>query len=177
MLDTSFKDILREKYYLPDLLGRVSEADRNFTQLAVIIRNDPNLPSIAQDLFNATEIEHRRMITYLNSPLKELCNYNNATDTNIDKELLKALDGLHQVLTKVISTIEQDILQKITPWQDHLLIDKDRESSIRYYLKLVGTIVLALIIALVVIPLIFFVGAVVTRLYRAKHNQSAYSSS
>ena len=171
MLDTTFKDILRVKYFLPDLLQRVNETNEYFKQLNTTVREDPALPQPVKDMFGMIEDEHRRMIDYLNSPLKELCNYNNATDTDIDQELLTALDSLHQVLKKLIKIIGDDILQNITPWENHLLISKDRQSTIRHYVNLVGTIGFALIIALVAIPLIFFLWICLSRLCCAPHNQ------
>lgn len=171
MLDTTFKDILRVKYFLPDLLQRVNETNEYLEQLNTTVCEDPDLPPPVKSVFDTIKNEHYKMIDYLNRPLQELCDYNNATDTDIDRELLKALDSLHQVLKKVIKIIDDDILQNITPWENHLLISKDLQSTIRHYVNLAGAIGFALIIALVAIPLVFFILICSSRLCCAPHNQ------
>jgi hypothetical protein len=112
------------------------------------------------------------MVIYIEISLKEVCKYANGTDTDTDKKLSEALNIVHVLLKKLIDTINQDVLKKITPWQDHMLMDKDTEEQIRGYISLIGTIFFILVIVLGGIPLIFFVFILISRLCSCTQNES-----
>jgi hypothetical protein len=113
------------------------------------------------------------MVDSIQIPLKEVCIYANGTETDIDKKLLKALDIVHVQLTEGVDTINQDILNKITPWQNNMLMNTDLEEKIRGYISLTGTIFLVLVIVLGLIPLIFFVFIIISRFYGCCQNESS----
>ena len=97
------------------------------------------------------------MITELQKPLEELCDYANGNDGDINNIIIDALEQVHQQLTKLIDTIENDILKNIISEDNGMLIKKDLEDQIRYYIYLAGIILPVIIILIGIIPILFLV--------------------
>ena len=171
MLIKSFNRTLEEKYFVYDILQFVNNIDRNIEELNIIIPNEPTLPPSAIKIFQDIKSQYQQMNKYLQMPLQEICNYANGTHNDIDKKLLEGLDVVHQQLRKIINTVKTDILNKITPWQNHMLIDIDIEEQIRNYMTLAGNICLVLVIFLTVIPLAFGIFVIIFRLCSNEEKQ------
>jgi Fe2+ transport system protein B len=164
MLVKAFDRILNEKYFVQDIIQTVNSIGQHIHELSVAIDNETSIPDTAKYIFQDIQRQYQSMINYTQLPLKEVCDYANGKNTDIDRKLLEALDVVHRELKRVIDTINQDILSKITPWQNHMLMDIDFEEQIRSYISLAGTIGLVLVIILAFIPVVFFVFIMISRL-------------
>lgn len=80
------------------------------------------------------------------------------TTTDIDLILLDALNDVHLELNRLERFITNDILQEITPWQNHQLIDPDLENDIRKYVHLANSFFLAFCVVVVIVPIGIFLG-------------------
>jgi len=176
MLVKAFDGVLKEKYFVQNILQSVNSIDKHIQELNDTIEKESTIPQSAIDIFHDIQEQYQTMIDYIQKPLKEICNYANGTENDIDKKLLEALDIVHIELKRVIDIIERDILNKITPWQNHMLINTDTEEQIRAYMNLVGNIFLVLVITLGGIPVIFFVFIIISRLCGCDQNKSCYNN-
>ena len=98
-------------------------------ELSEAVDNETSLPPTAIQLFKDIQTQYQNMFDYIKLPINEVCTYANGSQTDIDQILLDALDIIHLQLAKVIDIINKDILSRITPWQDHLLIDIELEET------------------------------------------------
>ncbi len=158
-----FDGILKEKYFVQDMVQTVNSIDKHIRELNEIV-NQSTIPDQAITLFKEFEQEYQSMVHNLEIPIKEVCIYANGTQTDIDIELLEVLNIVNVELKKLMNTINQDILSKITPWQEKMLMNIDFEEQIRGYVSMAGTIFLVLVIVVGTIPVIFFVFIVISRL-------------
>jgi hypothetical protein len=156
MLVKAFERILNEKYLVQNISQTVNSIDAHIQELDIAI-NESSLPQPAKDLFKDIQEQYNSMLNFIQLPLQEVCNYANGTHSDIDDKLLAALLVVHIELERAINTINNDILSKITPWEDHLLMNIELEEQIRYYVSLSGTIFFVLVIVLGAIPLVFLV--------------------
>ena len=173
MLVKSFDDVLKQKYFIQDIVNNVNNIDQHIRELNDEIDRQPSIPLPAIDLFKQMEEQYQTIIIDIQIPLKEVCKYANETDTDIDKKLLEALDIVHVQLKKLIDTINQDILDKIIPWQNHMLIHTDVEEQIHRYIKLVHTFIIILLAVLGGIPCIFLIFIIISRLCCSDGNNSS----
>ena len=172
MLVQAFNRILDEKYFLQDILRSVNSIDENIHELNYTINTESTFPLSVRETFKEIQEQYKEMIRYIQIPLNEICNYANGTQTDIDQKLFDVLNFVHVKLRKVISIINQDILNKITPWQSHMLIDINLENRIRKYTNLVGVIFLVLVVFLGLIPLNFLIFTILLRLCCWSRNKS-----
>ena len=158
MLVKAFERILNEKYLVQNISQTVNSIDTHIQQLDIEIHNDSALlPPAAVNLFKDIQEQFKMMLSSIQKPLQEVCNYANGTHSDIDDKLLAALDVVHIELERAVRTIDNDILSKITPWENHLLLNDELEGQVRYYISIAGTVLFVLVIVLGAIPLIFFV--------------------
>ncbi|CAF1093637.1 unnamed protein product [Rotaria sordida] len=155
MLVNAFDRILKEKYFLQDIIQSINNIDKYIQELQDIINKESILSPLVIQIFQEIQEQYQNTIDYLQIPLKEICNYANGTQTNIDMKLLNVLNLVHEKLLKAINSINNDILSQITPWQNYMLINIELEERIRRYISLVGIIFLVLVIVLVT-ALFFF---------------------
>jgi len=175
MISKAFDGVLKDKYFIEDLVRSVNNTDDHIRELEDEI-NKQLIPEEAIKTFIKFKERYLSVVEYIQIPLTELCNYVNGTETDIDKKLLEALDIVHLQLEKLIDTINQDIINKTTPWQNNMLMDIELEETIRSYISLGGTIFFALVIVLGGIPVIFFVFILISRLCSCTQNQSCEDS-
>jgi hypothetical protein len=174
MFVEAFNQIFQEKYFLDQIRQSVTDSSVHINELnELLIDPETSLPSETIAIFQVIRNENQRMIDDLKIPLQELCDYANGTDTEIDNTIFDAFNLVHQQLRKLIDTIQNDILSQITPWQNAMLMNKDLEEQVRWYVRLVGTILLVLIIILGLIPIVFFIIIIICRLNRCQRNDSS----
>lgn len=172
MLVNAFSRIINEKYYLNNIAQNVSKISDNIEQLNIVINNDPTLPAIVISTFNDVQQEYQNTINNLQKPLEKVCNYINGTDTDIDSKIASAFGDVDRALTRIINSINNDILSTMTPWENHLLLKKSLEKDIRRYLKIAGAIAIVFVILLGVIPLSFGFFTIGVRLLSRNRNRS-----
>ncbi|CAF1194881.1 unnamed protein product [Rotaria sordida] len=167
MLVNAFDRILKEKYFLQDIIQSINNIDKYIQELQDIINKESILSPLVIQIFQEIQEQYQNTIDYLQIPLKEICNYANGTQTNIDMKLLNVLNLVHEKLLKAINSINNDILSQITPWQNYMLINIELEERIRRYISLVGIIFLVLVIVL---------GSDISSLNGYPNNQSYYQT-
>lgn len=172
MLVNAFSRIINEKYYLNNIAQNVSKISDNIEQLNIVINNDPTLPAIVISTFNDVQQEYQNTINNLQKPLEKVCNYINGTDTDIDSKIASAFGDVDRALTRIINSINNDILSTMTPWENHLLLKNSLEKDIRRYLKIAGAIAIVFVILLGVIPLSFGFFTIGVRLLSRNRNRS-----
>lgn len=104
------------------------------------------------------------MFKDLEKPLAQLCNYANGNESEIDQTIINSLNQMHEELNKLIETVQNNFLDQMTSGQNSALINEDLEDKIRYYIRLVGIMLLVLVIVIGIIPLVFFIIIVICRL-------------
>ncbi|CAF1109577.1 unnamed protein product, partial [Rotaria sordida] len=171
MLVDAFDGILKEKYFLQDIIQSVNNIDKSIQELQDIINKSSTLSPLAIQTFQEIQEQYKNTIDYLQIPLKEICNYANGTQTDIDMKLLNVLSFVHEKLITAINSINNDILSKITPWQNYMLLNIDLEEKIRGYINLVGIIFLVLVIVLGMIPVCFLIFIIIYRLCNQNENK------
>ncbi|CAF1620621.1 unnamed protein product [Rotaria magnacalcarata] len=162
MLINAFDEVLNGKYYLNDTAQHVNNIDRNVQKLKIIVKDDLSLPTLVVQIINNVAEQYENTIVFLQKPLQEICNYTSGTDADIDREISSALYTVHRTLSKIIDTVNNDILPTMTPWESHMLINQKLEEDIRGYFNLVGTIAVVFVILLGVIPLGFFIVIIIS---------------
>ena len=174
MLVKAFDNILNDKYLVQNIVKSINTLDGHIRELSdEVDRQSSVLPQTAIDLFNDVDQRYQTMLNYTQIPIKEICKYANGSQTDIDQILLNALDVVHRELSKINQTVRNDILNEITPWEKHLLLDTKSEEQIRGYFNLAGTIIMVLVIVLGAIPVIFFVFVLISRLCNCCDNGSS----
>ncbi|CAF1107838.1 unnamed protein product [Rotaria sordida] len=171
MLVNAFDRILKEKYFLQDIIQSINNIDKYIQELQDIINKESILSPLVIQIFQEIQEQYQNTIDYLQIPLKEICNYANGTQTDIDMKLLNVLNLVHEKLLKAINSINNDILSQITPWQNYMLINIELEERIRRYISLVGIIFLVLVIVLGMIPVVFFNFIIIYRLFNQNKNE------
>jgi len=165
MLVKAFDEILTDKYFVQNIVRSVNSMGGHIRELGDEVEKQSSiLPPSAKQLFEDIKQRYQLMLNYTQAPIKEVCDYANGSQTDIDQILLDALDLVHQELKKVNDTIKQNILSEITPWEEHMLLDTEVEGIIRGYVSMAGTIFLVLVLVLGGIPVIFFIFILISRL-------------
>ncbi|CAF4117852.1 unnamed protein product, partial [Rotaria sordida] len=159
-----FDQILRKTYFLDEIRQSISDSIIHIEELDQLINQSTSLSSETYDTFASIKIESNNMINSLKAPLQKLCDYADGNDKEIDDTIIKALNLVHQQMNKLIDTIRNDFLIEITPWQNNMLMDKSLEDKIRWYIRLVGIILLVLTIVLGFIPITFFILIIICHL-------------
>jgi hypothetical protein len=160
----TFNQIFREKYFFDEIRQSAINSSVHINELNELIPQQIDLPNSTIDLFQRIQDDNKRMFVDLEKPLAELCNYANGTNEDIDKTMIDSLEQIHKELIKLIDTIRNDFLNQITSGQNAMLINKDLEDQIRWYIRLVGIILLVLVIIIGFIPIIFFIFIIICRL-------------
>jgi len=173
LLIKAFDQILRQQYYLDEIRQSVADSEAHLNALNELIYEETSLFPGTILLFEEIKNEHRNMIEYLKIPLRELCDYADGSEMEIDNTILDALDPIHQQLEKLIDTIEKDFLSDAASWQNTLLINENLEGQIHRYISLVGTILLVLIIIFGLIPIFFFIIIILCRCCRGQRKDSS----
>ncbi|CAF3915332.1 unnamed protein product [Rotaria sordida] len=169
-----FDQTLRETYFLDEIRQSISDSIIHTEELDQLINQSTSLSPETYDTFASIKIESNNMINSLKAPLQKLCDYADGNDKEIDDTIIKALNLVHQQMNKLIDTIRNDFLIEITPWQNNMLMDKSLEDKIRWYIRLVGIILLVLTIVLGFIPITFFILIIICHL--CCHQQNDLSS-
>ena len=164
ILVKAFNQIFQEKYFLDETRHLVNETNEHIKELKDLTDQETNLPPSAMDLVQTIQNDTQEMIDELEKPLEELCDYANRTDTAVDNNILEGLDLVHQQLRKLIDTIQDDLLSYMIPYENAMIMNEDLEDRIRWYLHLVGVILLVLVIVFGFIPIITFVFIILCRL-------------
>ncbi|CAF4454717.1 unnamed protein product [Rotaria socialis] len=160
----AFDTILREEYFFGEIRQSVNYSEVHINELEKLITQESNpLPAVMIDFQNIKN-NNREMINDLKMPLQESCDYAHGHDTEIISIIINSLDLVHQQTRKLIDTIRDDILSQITPWQSAMLFNEHLENQIRWYIRLVLTILLVLIIVLGMIPIIALIIIFVYRM-------------
>lgn len=176
MLVQTFNKILTDKYLINGIVRSVNRIDKNIQALDTIIANEPSISPLAKQIYQSAKQQYQNMIGSLQIPLEEVCNYATGTLTDIDQKLLRALNIVHQELRKIVQTIDQDILDKITPWENSMLMDTALEEEVRGYANLIGTILLTLVIFLAIIPVGFAILILLSCLCNCNGSESSSGS-
>jgi hypothetical protein len=166
----AFDQIFREKYFFGNIRQSAINSSTHINELNRLINQTTGLSNATIALFQTIQDDNNRIFDDLQKPLHELCDYGNGTDTDIDKTIIDALDQVHQQLTKLIDTIQNDFLNHMTSGENGMLINKDSEDQIRWYIRLVGIILLVLVIVIGLIPIIFFIIIIMYRLCHCQRN-------
>ncbi|CAF1499265.1 unnamed protein product [Adineta steineri] len=161
MLVKSFNEIFSKQYSLDIIRQSVDESDVHIKELNELINQEINLLPGMIDVFAEIQNQHREMIEYLEIPLQELCDYADGSEIEIDKTILHALHLIHEQLEKIIEKIENDFLTYLNPWQNAMLMSESLEEQIRWYVRLVRTITIVLVLTFGLSPIIFFVIVIV----------------
>ncbi|CAF1445232.1 unnamed protein product [Rotaria sordida] len=169
-----FDQTLRETYFLDEIRQSISDSIIHIEELDQLINQSTSLSPETYDTFASIKIESNNMINSLKAPLQKLCDYADGKNKEIDDTIIKALNLVHQQMNKLIDTIRNDFLIEITPWQNNMLMDKNLEDKIRWYIRLVGIILLVLTIVLGFIPITFFILIIICHL--CCHQQNDLSS-
>ncbi|CAF1327286.1 unnamed protein product [Adineta steineri] len=165
----AFDKILREQYFLDTIRDSIVDIDIHMEQLNHTINNESSsLLPVVKDLFGEIKNQQQDMIEQLNKPLQELCRYSNGNEVEIDNTILNALDLVHKQLRILIDTIKQDFLEYMT-----VLMKQDLEDRVRYYIRLVGIILLVLIIIFGLIPISFLAIIILCRCCRYQRQKSS----
>ncbi|CAF4097272.1 unnamed protein product [Rotaria sordida] len=159
-----FDQTLRETYFLDEIRQSISDSIIHIEELDQLINQSTSLSPETYDTFASIKIESNNMINSLKAPLQKLCDYADGKNKEIDDTIIKALNLVHQQMNKLIDTIRNDFLIEITPWQNNMLMDKNLEDKIRWYIRLVGIILLVLTIVLGFIPITFFILIIICHL-------------
>ncbi|CAF1230889.1 unnamed protein product [Rotaria sp. Silwood1] len=165
-----FDQILQEKYFLNEIRQSVSDSVVHIGALEQLINQTTSLTSEIYVTFASIKSESNSMIDFLKAPLQKLCDYADGKDKEIDDTIIKALNLLHQQMKKLIDTIRNDFLTHLTPWENKMLIDKNLEDKIRWYIRLVGIILLVLTIVFGFIPITFVILISICYLCRCQQN-------
>ncbi|CAF1156417.1 unnamed protein product [Didymodactylos carnosus] len=173
MFVKAFNQIFQEKYFLDEIRQSATGSVVHIHELNILINQETSVLPETIALFREIQNENQRMIDDLKLPLQELCDYANGSEPEIDDTIFDALNLVHQQLRKLIDTIQNDILSHITPWQSAMLMNKDLEDRVRWYVRLVGTLLLVLIIILGLIPMVFFIVIAICRLSHCERNDSS----
>ena len=165
MLVQAFDQILTEKYSIRNISDTIRSVKQHFQELRIAVNDSSaSLSPNAMQLFNELEIQNGLLLTYIQTPIEEVCNYTSGNEDDIDQKLLDGLDGIHKELKRANQTMREDILNKITPWEKHMLLDLKLEEDVRNYINIGGIVFLVLVILLGVIPLVFFCLIFICRL-------------
>ncbi|CAF3515485.1 unnamed protein product [Rotaria sp. Silwood1] len=165
-----FDQILQEKYFLNEIRQSVSDSVVHIGALEQLINQTTSLTSEIYVTFASIKSESNSMIDFLKAPLQKLCDYADGKDKEIDDTIIKALNLLHQQMKKLIDTIRNDFLTHLTPWENKMLINKNLEDKIRWYIRLVGIILLVLTIVFGFIPITFVILISICYLCRCQQN-------
>ncbi|CAF4975779.1 unnamed protein product [Rotaria sp. Silwood1] len=165
-----FDQILQEKYFLNEIRQSVSDSVVHIGALEQLINQTTSLTSEIYVTFASIKSESNNMIDSLKAPLQKLCDYADGKDKEIDDTIIKALNLLHQQMKKLIDTIRNDFLTHLTPWENKMLINKNLEDKIRWYIRLVGIILLVLTIVFGFIPITFVILISICYLCRCQQN-------
>ncbi|CAF1436154.1 unnamed protein product [Adineta steineri] len=165
----AFDKILREQYFLDTIRDSIVDIDVHMEQLNHTINNESSsLSPVVKYLFEEINKQHQDMIEQLKIPLQELCRYSNGSEVEIDNTILNALDLVHKQLRILIDTIKRDFLGYMT-----VLMKQDLEDRVRYYIRLVGIILLVLIIIFGLIPISFLAIIILCRCCRYQRQKSS----
>ncbi|CAF0968951.1 unnamed protein product [Rotaria sp. Silwood1] len=165
-----FDQILQETYFLNEIRQSVSDSVVHIGALEQLINQTTSLTSEIYVTFASIKSESNNMIDSLKAPLQKLCDYADGKDKEIDDTIIKALNLLHQQMKKLIDTIRNDFLTHLTPWENKMLINKNLEDKIRWYIRLVGIILLVLTIVFGFIPITFVILISICYLCRCQQN-------
>ena len=176
LLVKAFNEILQERYFLGEINRSVSDSQRHIEELNVLVQQETSLSNESLTLFQRIEENNQQMIEYLKIPVAEVCDYAGGSETQVDASIFGALAKVHQQLTKLIDRIRTDILNNITPWQNAMLLSPNVEDQVRWYISLVGIILLVFIPVIGLIPIVFIVVLLICRRsQRRTHYQSSKS--
>ncbi len=153
----AFNQIFQENYFFDEIRQSAINSSVHMDELNKLIQQQTGLPNETIVAFQIIQADNKRMLVDLEQPLQELCNYANGTDADIDQTIIEALDQVHQQLRKLIDTIQKDFLNQMPSGGNGTLINKNLEDQIRWYVRLVGIILLVLVIVIGLIPIIFFI--------------------
>jgi hypothetical protein len=169
----AFKQVFREQYSLDIIRQSVNDIDIHIGELNELIDEETSflLPEVLV-LFKLIKEDHRKMIESLKIPLQELCDYADGSETEIDNTIAHGLNLVHQQLIKLIDTIENNFLSHITPWENAMLMNKESEDQFRWYVSLVGTILLVLTIVFGLVPIVFIIIIIVCSWYHYQRKNS-----
>ena len=163
-----FHRILQDHYAIDELSAIIERTDNHVRKLThLLFHTSRALPPPIVTIFHNVLQQYNETIKYLQKPLNEICRLTQGVNSTFDTTLLSALNFLHRDLQKLIDTIRQQILRRISSWQNHRLISVDVEHQIRTYLDLAITLVLVLVIVVAIIPWLFFVLIGASRLLLA----------
>lgn len=144
----TFQKILDDKYFFNKILSLAMNTRSSINSLEILIDNQ-NLPVMM--VWNETKNDNKQLFDGLEKPLQQLCTYSNGSDLDIDKFIVDALHRVHEALSKLINTIDDDLLTHMNP-----LIDTTLEDQIRWYIRMITIILLVLIIVIGIVPVTFY---------------------
>ncbi|CAF2122751.1 unnamed protein product [Rotaria magnacalcarata] len=170
LLVKAFNQIILEEYFFDDIRQSVNYSEVHIKELEELINQEKHLLPEVIVLFQGIKTDSREMINYLKIAFQEPCDYANGNDTDIIKIVIHGLDLVHQQMRKLIDTIDNDVLSQITPWQNAMLLNKNLEDKVRWYVRLVTTILIVLIIIVGLIPIVLLIIIITCRVcHRRKH--------
>lgn len=172
MLVQAFNEIFVEKYLLGNLSQTIGSTKVHFAELNMEMNNSVLLSALAILLFERLKTEHSSLLIDIQKPIEQMCAFANGTEKDIDQMLLDTLDIMHTELKRVNETMREDILSKITPWNEHMLMDAKLEADIRKYINIGGTVLLVLVILFGVIPFMFLCSILICRICGCCQNES-----
>lgn len=159
----AFGQVFREQYFFDEILQSANNSRAHIQELNELIGPETGSPNATTDLFQKIQDDNNRMFNDLEKPLQVLCDYANGDDADIDTTIIESLDQVHEQLTKLIDTIQKDFLNQMPSGENAMLISKNLEDQIRWYISLVGIILLVFVIIIGLIPIIFFILIIICR--------------
>lgn len=153
MFVKAFDRILGEQYHFNEIRQLVNYNKIYIYELDELI-NQTNLTAEIESLFQNIKEDNQNMIKNLQAPLEEPCDYANGNETEITNIVKSALDLIHQQIQKLIDPIRNNLLSHITPWENAMLMDKNLEDRIRWYVDLVMIALIVFVVVLGFIPIV-----------------------
>ncbi|CAF3544668.1 unnamed protein product [Rotaria socialis] len=161
ILAKSLHRLLKENYYIDELVYYTDQLDEHFYLLTVTTINT----SVSINLFDEFTISYRNMTNRLTDLHKKLCFYMDKSQSNFNKQILIKLNMLHESLQFFIQFIEKHILNKI-----NIILDTEQENKIHKSIVLIECLIISIIVCITIVPLIF-IGIKFLLEWKVKHIQ------
>jgi len=152
ILIETFDEILNTTYFIKQILQSVKRTDDHVQELNTTIAQHAEFPPEVTNTFKQLQEGFDTLMANIQTPAEEICHYANDSQTEIDEKLVEALNVVHDQLKNLNDTIQKDILQRISPWEEHLLMSNNTEEEIREYVNIGGIVCMVLILILGGLP-------------------------
>lgn len=166
ILIKTFNQILNEIYFLPSILRKTDDTADHIRNLTKTVEGDFSLPLWIHIAASSIKANYQKLSNSFVKPVREVCQNETVIFGNLDQALLRVFNEIHQPLDRLTEFLNNHILTKVSPWQDHRLINSDLEKMIRRYSRVVHCLVSFICIGLVLVPVIIVVLFSVRKYFR-----------